>query len=108
VVADCELGARDARRTGEAMITASALKRDCGYPRVLSKLEPTTAKDRDARARRDAAGEKGTMFHAAIQAWAVPGTVFPEVPDDEVRGWLEMLAMSWSPRPGCSLNLRSG
>lgn len=90
------------------MITASALRRLCGYPRALSKLEPTTAKDREARARRDAAADKGTQFHEAIQRWAVPGTVFPEVADDEVRGWLEMLAMSWSPRPGMLFEVALG
>jgi len=90
------------------VITASALKRNCGYPRALSRIEPTTAKERDARARRDAAADKGTAFHGAIQAWARPGTVFPEVADDEVRGWLEMLAMHWAPRPGMLFELAVG
>lgn len=93
---------------GASVITASALKRNCGYPRALSRLEPTTAKERDARARRDAAADKGTAFHEAIQRWAVPGTVFPEVADDEVRGWLEMLAMHWSPKPGMLFELALG
>lgn len=82
------------------MVTASALMRHCGHPRALKAAEPTTAKERDARVRRDAAGAKGTLFHDAIQAWRRPGTVIPEVADDEVRGWIEMLAMNWSPRPG--------
>lgn len=90
------------------MITASALKRNCGYPRALSRIAPTTAKERDARTRRDAAADKGTMFHDAIQAWARPGTTFPEVADDEVRGWLEMLAMHWSPKPGMLFELAVG
>jgi hypothetical protein len=90
------------------MITASALLRNCGHPRALKALAPTTAKERDARARRDAAAEKGTAFHEAIQRWAAPGTVIPEVADDEVRGWIEMLAMSWAPRPGMLFELAVG
>ena len=93
------------------MITASALKRNCGYPRALSRLEPTTAKERDARARRDAAADKGTLFHAAIVDWKEQASlhdILVSLPDDEVRGWLEMLAMSWHPRPGMLFELAVG
>lgn len=89
------------------MISASALKRGCGYPRVLSKVEPTTAKDREARARRDAAADKGTMFHAAVELWAAGGQL-PQVHDPEVQGWLELLAMTWEPRPEMLLELAMG
>jgi hypothetical protein len=91
------------------LITASALKRNCAYPGVLSKIAPTTAKERDARARRDAAGGLGTMFHAAIEAWAQAGWDAIEVVDPEVRGWLELLAASgWAPTPGMMFEVAAG
>jgi hypothetical protein len=89
------------------MITASALKRNCGYPRALSKLPPTTAKERDARARRDAAAEKGTLFHAAVELWSSGGAL-PQVHDGEVQGWLDLLATTWRPLPGMVFELAMG
>jgi hypothetical protein len=89
------------------MITASALKRSCGYPRALSKLPPTTAKERDARARRDAAAEKGTLFHAAVELWSSGGAL-PQVHDGEVQGWLDLLATTWRPLPGMVFELAMG
>ncbi len=89
------------------MITASALKRNCGYPRALSKLAPTTAKERDARARRDAAADKGTLFHQAIELWA-QGWDLPQVDDGEVQGWLDLLATTWRPLPGMVFELAMG
>lgn len=94
------------------MNTASALKRNCGYPRVLGEAEPTTARDRASRARRDAAGDKGDAFHHAVDAWAA-GADLSEVqrvlPDDEVRGWLELLSVSgWTPRQGMMFEVPAG
>ena len=79
------------------MITASALRRNCGFPRVLDNLPPRTAKERENRAKRDAAAVLGTAFHAAVEAWKLTGEL-PQPADDEVRGWLDMLAATgWRP-----------
>jgi PD-(D/E)XK nuclease superfamily len=81
------------------VITASQLLRHCGYPRVLRDVPPSTAKERASRARRDAAADLGTMFHAAVQQWVqtgAPGTV----ENAEVQGWIDLLASQWAPPPG--------
>ncbi len=83
------------------------LKRNCGYPRLLGKIAPTTAKERDARARRDAAGEKGTIFHAAVELWSSGGAL-PQVHDPEVQGWLDLLATTWAPAPGTLFEVSAG
>jgi PD-(D/E)XK nuclease superfamily protein len=73
--------------------SASALQRHCGYPRVLSKIAPKTAKQQ-------AALDKGTAFHSAVELWAKTGDlagVLAGLLDDEVRGWVELLAMTWEP-----------
>lgn len=74
------------------MISASALKAHCAYPNVLSKLHPPSANSQ-------AAMDKGTLFHSAVELWAKGGAL-PDVHDDEVRGWLELLAMTWGPNDG--------
>lgn len=89
------------------MITASALRLYCGYPRALEKVAPTTAKERDAAARKQAGADKGTMFHEAIQAWQNLGEL-QMVADLEVWGWLQTLAMSWYPAPHMLLELPLG
>lgn len=92
------------------MTSASALKRNCGYPRFLDKNAPPprTQRDRDALLRKTAAAEKGTLFHAAIEAWAKNPGPPPEVSDPEVNGHLEMLAMSWAPTPWMRFELAVG
>lgn len=84
------------------MISASALMRNCGYPRVLGKVEPTDAKGRAARAKRDEAAARGTLFHGAIETWVRDGV--PGVAEDaEVQGWIDLLASKWAPPPGTHL-----
>lgn len=78
------------------MTSASALNLNCGYPRLLNR---TVAKS----ARSQAACDLGTMFHAAVEAWKQGGWNAIEVQNDEVRGWLELLATTWTPPPGVRL-----
>lgn len=81
------------------MITASALRRHCGYAKVLSNRPPVGAKEIAARDRRDEAAARGTIFHAAIEAWVKTGTP-GVVADPEIQGWIDLLAMQWAPPPG--------
>lgn len=81
------------------MISASALKRDCGYPRVLDKMAPTDAKGRARRASRDVSAARGSIFHAAVQAW-IEGQPSEPVDDSEIAGWLDLLASKWAPPAG--------
>jgi hypothetical protein len=91
------------------VISASALKRNCGYPRYLKAHEPPprTAKEQEAFERRKLAADRGTMFHAAIELWALGGKL-PEVHDQEVQGWLDLLATSWAPTPGTLFEVCAG
>ncbi len=84
-------------------VSASALRRHCGHPRQISREQPKSA-------RVQAAADLGTAFHAAVAKWAETGALPP--PDacggDEVRGWLELLAMQWSPPPRAMLEHAMG
>jgi len=82
------------------MTSASALRANCGYPRTLSKLHPPSANSQ-------AAMDKGTLFHSSVELWAKGGAI-PDVNDDEVRGWLELLAMTWAPSLGMEFELALG
>lgn len=89
------------------MISASALMRNCGYPRVLKNLPPADAKARAARERRDVAAGRGTVFHAAIEAWVRDGV--PGVAEDpEIQGWIDLLASQWAPPPNTYVELAWG
>ena len=86
------------------MISASALKAHCGYPRALDKLHPKSANAQ-------AACDKGTAFHSAVETWGKCGdfaAVLDGVADDEVRGWLELLAMTWTPSWGMNFEVALG
>lgn len=77
--------------------TASSLKR-CGHANYLKKLKPKPGADQQA------AMDKGTAFHSAVELWAASGrppTV--ELTDDDVRGWVELVATVWAPPPGIVL-----
>jgi hypothetical protein len=89
------------------MISASALMRNCGHPRVLKNRPPTTQRERDARARRDEAAARGTTFHAAIETWLKEGAP-PMLEDAEMQGWLDLLAMQWAPPPGARVEVPWG
>lgn len=81
---------------GAEVISASALKAHCGYPRALEKLRPKSANAQIAC-------DKGTAFHSAVETWSKTGDlagVLAGLLDDEVRGWLELLAMTWAPGQG--------
>lgn len=91
------------------MISASALKRNCGYPRYLKAHEPPprTAKEHEAAERRKLAADKGTMFHQMVELWALNGFIL-NAPDPEVQGWLDLLAMTWAPPPGTLFEVCAG
>lgn len=81
------------------MTSASALNLHCGYPRQLNRTVTKSA-------RSQAACDKGTAFHSAVELWAKTGdlaAVCAGLLDDEVRGWLELLAMTWAPQEGMYL-----
>lgn len=78
------------------MRSASSLMRDCSYPNILKKLPPKTAKEREAHANRQAAADRGTTFHAAVESWVKTGIV-PMVEDLEIQGWLDLLVCNWNP-----------
>lgn len=72
------------------MRTASALRRFCAYPNVLSRITPRSDK-------LQAACDKGTEFHRVVKEWAEGRN--PVTRDDEVRGWLELFEMGFLPPP---------
>ena len=82
------------------MVTASALAANCGHPRALSKITPRSANAQAAMA-------KGNLFHLAVEDWAKAGAI-PDVADDEVRGWLELLAMTWAPSASMRFEMALG
>jgi len=71
------------------IVSASALRRDCGYPRALDRQRKPTADQQ-------AAMDRGTLFHAAIEAWARTREV-PVLEDLEMQGWIDLLASTWAP-----------
>jgi len=80
--------------------SASSLVRHCAHRNVLSKLRPRPA-------RTVAAADRGTLFHAAVERWIRSGEV-PQVEDPEVQGWLDMLAIDWTPPPRAGVELALG
>jgi hypothetical protein len=89
------------------MTSASALKRNCGYVRLLQALPPRTAAEHQKEANKKAAAGRGTVFHEAVEAWAKTGTSVP-VDDPEIQGWLDLLAFQWAPPPGFMAELAWG
>jgi hypothetical protein len=71
------------------VISASALRRDCGYARILSKARQPTA------AQQKAMGD-GVIFHQAVETWARTRQL-PIIADLQTQGWLDLLACEWEP-----------
>lgn len=71
------------------IVSASALRRDCGYPRALNRERKPTPEQQ-------ASMDRGTVFHQAVETWARTREL-PVVPDLEMQGWLDLLAAEWSP-----------
>lgn len=75
------------------MRSASGLYRHCQYPNVLSRTVKRAP-------RQQAALDLGTAFHKAVETWVKTGDLWKAVQDcsfEEVRGWLELLSVSWKP-----------
>jgi hypothetical protein len=86
------------------VLSASALKANCGYPRALDLVTPRSAK-------LQAAADLGTNFHLAVETWAKKGDLWHGVQvcaTEEVRGWLELLATTWAPTGECEVALGLG
>jgi hypothetical protein len=73
------------------VITASALAPNCAYAKVLSARRAPSPDKQTAM-------NRGTQFHAAVEAWVRTGTL-PVVPDPEMQGWIDLLASQWQPPP---------
>lgn len=71
------------------IVSASALVRHCGHARKLDRERPKSANAQ-------AACDRGTVFHMAVETWLSSG-VFPLVADLEIQGWLDLLACNWVP-----------
>lgn len=82
------------------MISASGLVADCAYRRVLKARKPRSPN-------LEAAGARGTAFHALIERWIRDGVV-PVVEDLEMQGWVDLLAAEWSPPPGARTEIAWG
>lgn len=82
------------------MISASALAPNCGYAKVLSAKRPRPATTVEA-------ADRGTMFHAAVEAWVKTGEL-PALDDLEIQGWLDLLASQWSPSVNAEVEIAWG
>lgn len=71
------------------IVSASSLVRGCGYVRVLKRERKPTADQQ-------AAMDRGTVFHQAVETWA-DARELPVLADLEMQGWLDLLAMDWQP-----------
>ena len=71
------------------IVSASALTRHCGYARLLDRERPKSANAQ-------LACDRGTTFHAAVEAW-LKTRELPVVADLEIQGWLDLLASQWEP-----------
>lgn len=71
------------------IVSASSLVRHCGYQRALRRARKPTADQQ-------AAMDRGTIYHQAIETWARTREL-PVLPDLEMQGWLDLLAAEWSP-----------
>ncbi|HET7037182.1 MAG TPA: PD-(D/E)XK nuclease family protein [Thermomicrobiaceae bacterium] len=70
----------------------------------MSKIAPKSERQQQAL-------DKGTAFHSAVELWAKTGDlggVLAGLLDDEVRGWVELLAMTWAPPLGAHFELALG
>lgn len=70
------------------MITASALKRFCRHDDVLKARKPRSAA-------LETGGARGTVFHAAAEAWIKRTCDVPQVEDLEIQGWIDLLTATW-------------
>lgn len=76
------------------IVSASALVRHCGFARKLNRERPRTPEQQ-------AAMDRGTKFHAAVEVDPVGmsrGQV-PQVDDMEMQGWIDLLASTDEFRP---------
>ena len=80
--------------------SASSLKAHCAHVNVLSRLRKPSESSQLAM-------DKGTKFHAAVESWIKTGEV-PQIDDDEVRGWFDLLVSQWTPPPGCMVEVAWG
>lgn len=78
------------------LVTASALKRNCGAPRAFARIPARTPDEKKREANRIASAAKGTQGHSLIEGWAKSGTRVPGE-DAEMNGYLDLLAAQWSP-----------
>lgn len=82
------------------MISASALVPHCAYRRLLKARKPR-------KPEWDAAADRGTTFHAAVERWIREG-VPPVLEDLEMQGWVDLLASQWAPPPGAKTEIAWG
>jgi len=80
--------------------SASSLKWPCSHVNVLSKLRKPSESSQLAM-------DKGTAFHADVETWIKTGEM-PQIDDDEVRGWVDLLMSQWTPPPGCMVEVAWG
>lgn len=78
--------------------SASALRRDCAYPRVLDRGR-TPPPDQQR------AIDNGKKFHAAVELWQRGGKVPNAFPGTEIQQWLDKLAETWDPLEADSVKL---
>jgi len=71
------------------IVSASSLVRHCGHQRLLRRARKPSADQQVAM-------DRGTRFHAAIEAWAKTREL-PVLPDMEMQGWIDLLSMDWTP-----------
>jgi hypothetical protein len=71
------------------LVTGSSLTAPCGHVRALRKLRKPTADQQ-------AAMDRGTVFHQAVERWARTREL-PVLPDLELQGWIDLLAADWEP-----------
>lgn len=82
------------------MWSASSLVRHCAHVNVLKRVKPKSVSTQQAC-------DRGTEFHAAVEAWIRTGAV-PELADLEMQGWLDLLASQWTPPPGTDTEIPWG
>lgn len=116
------------------MTSASGLLRHCGYPRAIKLREAGPLHDRAACAKKRGRGgqapgcatcgrhsptcaagvcvicsaPRGNVFHDTIRRWGETGVLTLPEDSEEIRGWIELLAMSWAPPPGARFELALG
>jgi hypothetical protein len=83
-----------------AIVSASGLRR-CGWGRVLKSRKP---RSRNA----DYAAGRGTTFHGSVERWKNDGAPPSDLEDQEIQGWVDLLAANWAPSPSMHLEMAVG